>query len=258
MSEGAGALQLSGPKVRSSANQLHNESTALLVTCGVFFCILGSMRLHSSTVASQLVALFPLARTPRDQSPQRPNNHPNNIITPLIIVWIAIVPCSGSLISSASHPVCTWLEKASQRAVHATIRARPTIQISPAGTRDMNSIAGLLTREPQGHMMSPKKFFQEVSILCWHFGQVTVIEILLVTFVIGTNRIGRRRRVCFFVTGKPSSHRNTPIRSKRQSASNWCNPLFFSSGESLCEPLSTTVLPKQLSCFFLGSCQLFP
>ena len=190
--------------------------------------------------------------------PPRPNNHPNNIITPLIIVWIAIVPCSGSLISSASHPVCTWLEKASQRAVHATIRARPTIQISPAGTRDMNSIAGLLTREPQGHMMSPKKFFQEVSILCWHFGQVTVIVILLVTFVIGTNRIGRRRRVCFFVTGKPSSHRNTPIRSKRQSASNWCNPLFFSSGESLCEPLSTTVLPKQLSCFFLGSCQLFP
>ena len=48
----------------------------------------------------------------------------------------------------------------------------------------MNSIAGLLTRDPQGHMMSPKKFFQEVSMFCWHFGQVTFIEILLVQFVI--------------------------------------------------------------------------
>ena len=171
VSEGAGALQFSGPKVRSSANQLHNESTALLVMCGVFSCILGSMRLHSSTVASQLVALFPLARTPRDQSPQGQTTNPIISSPRLSLSWIAIVPCSGSLISSASHPVCTWLEKASQRAVHATIRARPTIQISPAGTRDMNSIAGLLTRDPQGHMMSPKnssKYRYSAGILASH------------------------------------------------------------------------------------------
>ena len=63
VSEGAGALQLSGPKVRSSASQLHNDDTVSQVMYGVFCCTLGNMQLHLSTSASWVLAVSALGRT---------------------------------------------------------------------------------------------------------------------------------------------------------------------------------------------------